>query len=155
MTRQRLRESSVKWNMTLSLDSFALKVVKESEELAFSHKAKIVNINIPEKVKNYIEENLAKEISHVKKIYKFDFNLIPDKSLILPEYKTELLNKNKKIIKKIDNLQKIETNLFNKNFKKNRFINQNFKGKNKFKKRYNYQSKSRRNNFVNKKAATY
>ena len=155
MTRQRLRESSVKWNMTLSLDSFALKVVKESEELAFSHKAKIVNINIPEKVKNYIEENLAKEISHVKKIYKFDFNLIPDKSLILPEYKIELLNKNKKIIKKIDNLQKIETNLFNKNFKKNRFINQNFKGKNKFKKRYNYQSKSRRNNFVNKKAATY
>ena len=65
------------------------------------------------------------------------------------------MNKNKKIIKKIDNLQKIETNLFNKNFKKNRFINQNFKGKNKFKKRYNYQSKSRRNNFVNKKAATY
>ena len=32
MTRQRLRESSVKWNMILSLDSFALKVVKESEE---------------------------------------------------------------------------------------------------------------------------
>ena len=155
MTRQRLRESSVKWNMTLSLDSFALKVVKESEELAFSYKAKIVNINIPEKVKNYIEENLAREISHVKKIYKFDLNLIPDKSLILPEYKIELLNKNKKIIKKIDNLKKIETNLFNKNFKKNRFINQNFKGKNKFKKRYNYQSKSRRNNFVNKKAATY
>jgi ribonuclease E len=30
MTRQRLRESSVKWNMTLSLDSFALKIVKKS-----------------------------------------------------------------------------------------------------------------------------
>ena len=28
MSRQRLRESSVEWNMTLSLDSFALKIVK-------------------------------------------------------------------------------------------------------------------------------
>ena len=33
MTRQRLRESSVKWNMTLSLDSFALKVVKKQKSL--------------------------------------------------------------------------------------------------------------------------
>ena len=45
MTRQRLRESSVKWNMTLSLDSFALKIIKKGEELAFSNKAKIININ--------------------------------------------------------------------------------------------------------------
>ena len=29
MTRQRLRESSVKWNMTLSLDSFALKIANK------------------------------------------------------------------------------------------------------------------------------
>ena len=48
MTRQRLKESSVKWNITLSLDSFALKIVKKSEELAFSSKAKIINISIPE-----------------------------------------------------------------------------------------------------------
>jgi len=61
MTRQRLRESSVKWNMTLSLDSFALKIIKKSEELAFSNKAKIININVPLKVKTYIEKNLMKE----------------------------------------------------------------------------------------------
>ena len=72
MTRQRLRESSVKWNMTLSLDSFALKIVKKGEELAFSNKAKIININVPEKVKTYIEENLVKEINHFKKKYKLD-----------------------------------------------------------------------------------
>jgi len=59
MTRQRLRESSVKWNMTLSLDSFALKIVKKAEELAFSNKAKIININIPEKVKTFIEKNFT------------------------------------------------------------------------------------------------
>ena len=60
MTRQRLRESSIRWNMTLSLDSFALKIVKKAEELAFSNKAKIININIPEKVKVFIENKLRK-----------------------------------------------------------------------------------------------
>jgi len=59
MTRHRLRESSVKWNMTLSLDSFAIKIVKRAEELAFSNKAKIINKTIPEKVKTFIEKNLT------------------------------------------------------------------------------------------------
>jgi len=31
MTRQRLRESSIKWNMILSIDSFAQKILKKSE----------------------------------------------------------------------------------------------------------------------------
>jgi len=75
MTRQRLRESSVKWNMTLSLDSFALKIVKKAEELAFSNKAKIINIYIPEKVKTFIEKNLAKEINHFRK--KYNCRILP------------------------------------------------------------------------------
>ena len=124
MTRQRLRESSVKWNMTLSLDSFALKIVKKAEELAFSNKAKIINLSIPEKVKTFIEKNLVKEINHFRKKYKFEFNLISDKNLILPEYKIDLLNKNKKIIKKIENLEKIEK--IEKNFKRKEFTNKNF-----------------------------
>ena len=49
--------------MTLiDLDSFALKIVKKAEELAFSNNAKIIDINIPEKVKIFIEKYLAKEI---------------------------------------------------------------------------------------------
>jgi ribonuclease E len=106
MTRQRLRESSVKWNMTLSLDSFALKIVKKGEELAFSNKAKIANIYVPLKVKTYIENNFGKEINHFKKKYKLEFNIIADNTHIIPEYKIDLLNKNKKIIKKIENIKK-------------------------------------------------
>ena len=41
MTRQRLRESSVKWNMTLSIDSFALKVVKKLKKHLFLIKLKL------------------------------------------------------------------------------------------------------------------
>ena len=155
MTRQRLRESSVKWNMILSLDSFALKIVKKSEELAFSNKAKTINLSIPEKVKTFIEKNLVKEINYFRNKYKFKFNLISDKNLILPEYKIDLLNKNNKIIKKVENHEKVEGNFTKRDFIGRKFINKNYIDKNKRKKKYNYHSKIRRNNFDNKKAVRY
>jgi len=137
MTRQRLRESSVKWNMVLSLDSFSLKIIRKSEELAFSNKAKIINIYVTSKVKTYIVENLAKEIDHFNKKYKLEFNIISDEKLTIPEYKIDLLNKNKKIIKKIENIEKIEDIFFKKNYVRKKFMprknNSNFKMKNKFK----------------------
>ncbi len=156
MTRQRLRESYVKWNMVLSLDSFALKIVKKGEELAFSNKAKIINIRIPLKVKKYIEDNLIKEINHFKKKYKLEFNIISDDTLIIPEYKIDLLNKNKKIIKKIENIEKIN---HRQNYDKKKFLmrknNQNFKFKGKFKKRFKYHSKVKKNNYEPKKQVNY
>ena len=41
MTRQRLREGSIKWETNLSLESFALKIVKKSEMLSFTDKVKM------------------------------------------------------------------------------------------------------------------
>jgi len=155
MTRQRLRESSIKWKMTLSLDSFALKIIKKSEELAFSNKAKIININIPEKVKIYIEENLKKEINHFKKKYKFDFNLISDKNLIIPEYKIELLNKNKKTILKVENIERTESNILRKNHIRKNFRNKKFNKRGKFKKKFNYHSKIKKDHYHGKKSANY
>ena len=155
MTRQRLKESSVKWNITLSLDSFALKIVKKSEELAFSSKAKIINISIPEKVKNFIETNLAKDMDYFERKYKLKFNLISDKNLILPEYKIELLNRNNKIIKKIENIDQHESNFMWQKFKKKEFNNKKFIGKNKYNKRFGYRSKTRRSGFDNKKSIGY
>ena len=156
MTRQRLRESSVKWNMTLSLDSFALKIVKKGEELAFSNKAKIANIYVPSKVKTYIEKNFGKEINHFKKKYKLEFNIIADNNHIIPEYKIDLLNKNKKIIKKVENIEKIslKDNYNRKNFIDNKF-NKNSKVSNKSRKKFKHHSKIEKNNFENKKLANY
>ena len=139
MSRQRMRESFIKWNMSLSLESFSLKVIKKAEELAFVNKIKIINLTIPDKVKSYIEQVLKKEINYFKKRYKFELNLISNKNLILPEYQIELLNKNKKVVKKIENIEKIDLEkkekYFNdfgkKGYKKNRFKNYNFKKKRK------------------------
>ena len=159
MTRQRMRESSVRWNMTLTIDSFAVKIVKKAEELAFSNKAKIINISIPEKIKNFIEEHLVKEINHFKKKYKFEFNFISDKNLIIPEYKIDLLNKNKKIIKTIQNYEKIEIDSINQDKTKKKFLNKKYNKKfikiGKSKNKYNHRLKFEKNNINNKKLARH
>ena len=149
MTRQRLRESSVKWNMVLSIDSFALKIVKKSEELAFSNKAKIVDVSIPEKVKIFIEENLNKEINYFKTKHKLEFNLISDKSLIIPEYKINLLNKNKKSIKKVENIEMVSNNVTTKNHIRKNFPNKKYNSSS-FKKKFKNKKKIKKNNFVSK-----
>ena len=155
MTRQRLRESSVRWNMTLSLDSFALKIIKKGEELAFSNKVKIININVPLKVKTYIEENLIKEINHFRTKHKLEFNIISDNILLIPEYKINLLNKNKKIIKKIENIETIENNFKKPNYVKEKFANKKFVKSDKYKKKYNLPSNKIKNDLYSKKFANY
>ena len=67
MTRQRLREGSIKWETILSLESFAQKVIKKIELLAFTNKVKIIKAYIPEKVRVYFKNNLNKEIEYFEK----------------------------------------------------------------------------------------
>jgi len=155
MTRQRLRESSIKWNMVLSLDSFSQKIVKKAEELSFSNKAKIINIEISEKVKIYIEKYLKKEIEYFTKKHKFEINILSNKNLIIPEYKIDLLNKNKKIIKKIYNIENIEKDTNKRDnqrmmFSKNKY-NKNYNKKSKFRKKFNYRSNVEKKYFDNNK----
>ena len=107
MTRQRLRESSVKWETNLSLESFGLKIIKKIEMLAFSNKTKIIMAYVPEKVSVYLNLQHKRELSFFEKKYKFKINIQPDSNLIIPEYKIHLLNKNKKIIDKIENAKDI------------------------------------------------
>ena len=100
MTRQRLKESSIKWEINLSLESFAQKILKKIETLAFLNKTKIVSAFIPNKVSSFLNQYFKKEIIFFEKKYKFKINIIPDSSLIIPEYKIHLLDRKKKIIKK-------------------------------------------------------
>ena len=54
MTRQRLKESAIKWETNLSMESFAQKIIKKIELLAFSSKTKIITAFVPDKVNNYL-----------------------------------------------------------------------------------------------------
>ena len=89
MSRQRLRVSSVQWNIVLTLESFSFKILKLAEEYAIENKIKKVNIKVSEKV-----------VENIK--HKLQLNFINDNTLIIPEYKIELLNKNNKIIKNFE-----------------------------------------------------
>tara|TARA_B100001564_G_scaffold314709_1_gene288999 strand:- start:5205 stop:7061 length:1857 start_codon:yes stop_codon:yes gene_type:complete len=108
MTRQRLREASIKWETNLSTESFALKVLKKAEMLAFTSKIKFITISIPEKIKLYIDSFLKKDVEYFQKKYGHKMEFVSSSELVVPEYKINLLNKNKKIVKIVENLNKIE-----------------------------------------------
>ncbi len=107
MTRQRLREGSIKWETQLSLGSFSQKILKKIQMLAFKDKTKIIKSYVPEKVKLFIEKNLLEEIGYFQKKYSIKIEILPDENLIIPEYKIELLTKSKKLIERVENIDKI------------------------------------------------
>ena len=109
MTRQRLREGSIKWETQLSLGSFSQKIIKKIQHLAFSEKVKIVRSYISEKVKLFIEQNFFDELKYFQKKYSIKIELLSDEKLIIPDYRIELLNKSKKVLSTIENISyKIE-----------------------------------------------
>jgi len=116
MTRQRLREGSIRWETNLSLESFSQKIVKKIEMLAFNNKIKVIKAYVPDKVKLYIDANLSKELSHFQKKYLYKIDFLENAQLIIPEYKIELLNKSKKLINTIEHINHIKN--FNSDIKK-------------------------------------
>ena len=107
MTRQRLREGSIKWETQLSLSSFSQKILKKIQHLAFTDKVKIIDSYVPEKVKIHIERNLLEELKYFQKKYSLQIKILSDNSFIIPEYKINLLNKSKKIINTVENVNSV------------------------------------------------
>ena len=50
MSRQRLRESNIKWDIRLSNETFALKIIKLVELKSIENKSKIIKISVNEKI---------------------------------------------------------------------------------------------------------
>ena len=131
MTRQRLREGSIKWETQLSLSSFSQKILKKIQHLAFTDKVKIINCYVPEKVKIFIEKNLIYELKYFQKKYSFEVKILSNDKFIIPEYKIDLLNKSKKSINSIENVNSIiqinkaknDASLVKKKLDKNKVIN--------------------------------
>jgi ribonuclease E len=126
MTRQRLREGSIKWETQLSLSSFSQKILKKIQHLAFTDKVKIINSFVPEKVKIFIEKNLLDELKYFQKKYSFEVKILSNEKFVIPEYKIELLNKSKKLINSIENIDEI---FEQKNNKKGLIKNKKIKSK--------------------------
>ena len=117
MSRQRLRESNVKWKINLSNESFALKILKFVELKSIQNKSKVIKIFLNEKITNFIEENYLNDINYFKKKNKVSINLENDKSLSFSDYKIEFLSKTNKIIESVEEISVLKKVEINKNDK--------------------------------------
>ncbi|MDC3028557.1 Rne/Rng family ribonuclease [Candidatus Pelagibacter sp.] len=109
MSRQRLRESAVKWKVTLTDESFAQKILKIVEIRAVINKAKFVELKVCEKVTDFLKENFIDSLNYFEKKNKMKIDIVSDNSLIIPEYVIDIKNKTKKTIEKIENFETLKS----------------------------------------------
>ena len=108
MSRQRLRESVVKWKVTLTDESFALKILKLVEVKSVLNKAKYVELKICKKISDFMKENFIDDLRYFEEKNKIKIDIIEDNSLIIPEYIINLQNNTKKIIDTFEYIEKLK-----------------------------------------------
>ena len=108
MSRQRLRESAIKWKVTLTDESFAQKILKIVELKALINKAKFVELKVCEKISDFLKENFVNDLTYFEKKNKITIDIISDNSLIIPEYIIDIKNKSKKTIELVEYYEKLK-----------------------------------------------
>ena len=108
MSRQRLRESAIKWKVTLTDESFAQKLLKTVELHAVIHKAKFVELRVCEKISDFLKENFVDDLTYFEKKNKMTIDIVSDPTLIIPEYIINIQNKSKKTIEVIEHFEKLK-----------------------------------------------
>jgi len=103
MSRQRLRESAVKWKVNLTDESFAQKILKLVELKAVLNKAKFVELRVCEKISNFLKENFIQDLTYFEKKNKMKIDIITDNSLVIPEYIINIKNRSNKTIELVEN----------------------------------------------------
>ena len=118
MSRQRLRESAVKWKISLTDESFALKILKLVELKTVLNKAKYVNLKVCEKISKFLKENFIDDLKYFEKKNKMKIDIITDNNLIIPEYIIDFKNRSKKtleLIEHYENLKNLDVKKLNEN----------------------------------------
>jgi ribonuclease E len=137
MSRQRLRESAVKWKVELTDESFAQKLLKIVEFKSVLNKAKFVELKVCEKISDFLKENFVDDLTYFETKNKMTIDIITDNSLIIPEYIIDIKNKTKKTVELVEYHEKLK-NLEQQN-KEDKIIET--KVKKKFIKKKNYKKK--------------
>ena len=108
MSRQRLRESAIKWKVTLTDESFSLKILKMVEVNAVLTKAKFVELKICQKISDFMKENFIEDLKFFEEKNLIKIDIIADNTLIIPEYIINLQNKSKKTIEIVEHFEKLK-----------------------------------------------
>ena len=132
MSRQRLRESNIKWALKLSNETFALKIIKLVELKTLENNAKIIKLYLNEKISKFIKESYMDDFNYFKIKNKIEINIFEKNSLEIDDYEIEFLSKTNKVINKIEkisSLKKLEVlkpEVKNFNFSKRKFKKKKF-----------------------------
>ena len=135
MSRQRLRESNVKWQMKLTKDSQALKTLKLIELKTIENKSKIILLKLNENIKKLMEDNFSENINYFKKKNKIDLIIETNNGLDVTEYVIEFKSKTNKLLEKIEYISDLKKNKVEQNnnennkivkFKKKKFYRKKF-----------------------------
>tara|TARA_B100001057_G_C22005042_1_gene627589 strand:- start:50 stop:502 length:453 start_codon:yes stop_codon:yes gene_type:complete len=108
MSRQRLRESAIKWKVSLTDESFAQKLLKIVELKAVINKAKFVELRVCEKISDFLKENFFEDLTYFEKKNNMKIDIVTDTTLIIPEYIINVQNKSKKTIELIEHFEKLK-----------------------------------------------
>ena len=134
MSRQRLRESNVKWSIKLTNESFALKILKMIEIQTIENNAKIIDLQINDKIFDFIEKNFKPDVNYFENKNKVKINFDSNNELDLAEFIIIYKSKSKKVIEKIEKLENLKKTIDKKEIKK---IPKKIYKKKKFKKKFN------------------
>ena len=145
MSRQRLRESNIKWSIKLTNESFAQKILKLIEIKSIENNAKIVDLKINNKVSEFIEKHFIEDLKYFEKKNKIKININTVYELNVSEYSIELKSKSEKVLDKIEKIETFQKIIIEKNETKsneNKPFKKDFK-KRKFKKRKFFKKKTK------------
>tara|TARA_B000000557_G_scaffold154623_1_gene125498 strand:+ start:294 stop:2069 length:1776 start_codon:yes stop_codon:yes gene_type:complete len=145
MSRQRLRESNIKWSIKLTNESFAQKILKLIEIKSIENNAKIVDLKINNKVSEFIEKHFIEDLKYFEKKNKIKININTVNELNVSEYSIELKSKSEKVLDKIEKIESFQKIIIEKNetkSKENKPFKKDFK-KRKFKKRKFFKKKTK------------
>ena len=123
MSRQRLRESNVKWTMSLTNDSQALKILKLVEIKCLENKSKEIVVGLNKKIIDFLSKNSEEDILFFQNKNKVKISFKEELNFGINDYKLEFKAKNNKIIETIqsEKIIKSESNVIKFEDKKKKF----------------------------------
>ncbi len=123
MSRQRLRESNVKWIMSLTNESQSLKILKLAEIKSLENKSKEIIVFLNKKIIDFLSKNSEEDIVFFQNKNKVKITFKEDLDFGVNDYKLEFKAKNNKVIETIQSEKVIKnsTNIIKFETKKKKF----------------------------------
>ncbi len=138
MSRQRLRESSIKWEINLSKETFALKLLKLIELKSLENKSKIIKMYANQRITSFIQESYIDDLRYFQNKNQIEINIFDDNLLGFSDYKLEFYSRTNKVIDKIEKISQFKKYIPEKENKNKKFVNKkkDIKKKKFYKKKY-------------------